>query len=324
MAGPVTAEKTERLMKLLIMLLVQRHFVAKARIREALYPGLGDEAFEKKFERDKEELRSLGVPVEVGQIDAFFDDEPGYRIRADEFALPEIRLDAEEASVVGLAGKVWQHARLAEATTDALRKLAAQGVDVDADALDLVQPRIGAEEPSFLAFWEATSSRTPLAFEYGRVGQEPVTRHLRPWGVVRSSGRWYVVGHDSDRDAERVFRLSRVAGQPRPDGPPGGYTVPEDVDVAATARRLAPPALDLAAQVLVRADRCIALRRMATEVTPDVPGPDRDTGWDRLELARADLAAEVLSHGADAVVLGPPELREDVLARLSAVVGEDR
>ena len=38
------------------------------------------------FERDKDDLRSLGVPIEVGSIDPFFEDEPGYRIRADAFA----------------------------------------------------------------------------------------------------------------------------------------------------------------------------------------------------------------------------------------------
>ena len=43
------------------------------------------------FERDKDDLRSLGVPIEVGNIDAYFDDEPGYRIRADEFQLPADR-----------------------------------------------------------------------------------------------------------------------------------------------------------------------------------------------------------------------------------------
>lgn len=315
----MTADKTERLMKLLIMLLVQRHFVDKARVRDALYPRLSDDAFEKKFERDKEELRSLGVPVEVGQIDPFFSDEPGYRIRADEFALPEIRLDADEASVVGLAGKVWEHARLAEATTEAVRKLTAQGIDVDAGALDLVQPRIGAEEPSFLTFWEATATRTPLLFEYGRTGQPTSTRHLQPWGVVRFSGRWYAVGYDADREAERIFRLSRVHGEPQVDGEPGSYTVPEGTDVAATARRLAPATPAEPAEVLVRAGTCVGLRRMADVVTPGVTGPDRVSGWDRLSLARADLAGEVLSHGADAYVLSPVSLREDVVARLCTV-----
>ena len=72
------------------MLLVQRHYVSKERIRAILYPDSRPDAFEKMFERDKDELRSLGVPIEVGNIDAFFDDEPGYRIRPDEFALPDI------------------------------------------------------------------------------------------------------------------------------------------------------------------------------------------------------------------------------------------
>ena len=96
----MTVQKSERLLNLLIMLLVQRRHVPKDRIREILYPGSGTDAFEKMFERDKEELRSLGVPIEVGSLDAFFDDEPGYRIRPDEFALPDVSLEGDEAAVL--------------------------------------------------------------------------------------------------------------------------------------------------------------------------------------------------------------------------------
>jgi proteasome accessory factor B len=117
----MSAPKTERLLNLLIMLLVQRHFVPKGRIRSILYPDSSDEAFEKMFERDKDDLRSIGVPIEVGQMDAYFDDEPGYRVRPDEFQLPRIELAADEAAVIGLATRVWGHARLAEATTEAVR-----------------------------------------------------------------------------------------------------------------------------------------------------------------------------------------------------------
>ena len=98
----MSAQKTERLLNLLIMLLVTTRPVPKSRIREILYPDASPEAFDKMFDRDKEELRSLGVPVEVGQIDAYFDDEPGYRVKPDEFALPVIELAADEAAVVGL------------------------------------------------------------------------------------------------------------------------------------------------------------------------------------------------------------------------------
>ena len=63
----MAARKSERLLNLLIMLLVQRHYVSKERIRAILYPDSSHDGFEKMFERDKEELRSLGVPIEVGQ-----------------------------------------------------------------------------------------------------------------------------------------------------------------------------------------------------------------------------------------------------------------
>src|SRR3954465_2277101 len=319
----MAAGKSERLLNLLIMLLVQRHYVAKERIRQILYPDSTSEAFEKMFERDKDELRSLGVPIEVGQMDAFFDDEPGYRIRPDEFALPDISLTADEAAVVGLATKVWQHARLAEATTEAVRKLTALGVEVDESALDIAEPRLSADEPSFDLFWAATQERTPVAFEYRRAGAtRTTTRHLQPWGVVRYSGRWYVVGLDTDRGEERVFRLSRVQGEARRSGPPGSYDVPPGTDVRATAVRLAPPPSTGEAVVLLRRDAGIALRADAVSVEPDVSGPDTRTPWDRVRISRGGtgVADELLGYGAAVYVESPEELRAEGVSRLGQIV----
>jgi proteasome accessory factor B len=314
--------KTERLLNLLIMLLVQRHYVSKDRIREILYADSpSSDAFEKAFERDKEELRSLGVPIEVGQMDAYFDDEPGYRIRADEFALPEISLESDEAQVVALATRVWDHARLAEATTDAVGKLTAAGLDLDLTALEIAQPRLSADEPSFDVFWEATLTRRPVTFDYRRPGyDQPLTRHLEPWGVVRYSGRWYVVGQDTDRGEERVFRLSRVVGPARMNGPAGSFTVPPGTDVRDLARRLAPATPAEEAVVLVRPGAGAALRRNASEVEPDVGGPDERTPWDRLRLPGGAQADELLAFGDDLYVEGPPALRDEVVARLRAGV----
>lgn len=318
----MTARKTERLMGLLIMLLVQRRPATKAVIRRHLYADLGDAAFEKKFERDKDELRGLGVPIEVTALDQYFDDEVGYRIRPDEFALPAIELEADEASVLGLAGKVWEHARLAQATTDAVRKLTAQGVEVDVAALDLAQPLLGASEAAFPQFWEATTTRTPIEFSYASPTGGPATRHLQPWGVVRFSGRWYVTGLDTDRGEERVFRLSRVVGEPRLDGEPGAYQIPPGTDPATVARRLAPPTDPEPAEVLVRQGTGAGLRRLAESVEEDVSGPDGSAGWDRLTLTRADVTAEVLACGPDAYAASPPALREGVVERLRASLDE--
>jgi proteasome accessory factor B len=319
----MTVRKSERLLNLLIMLLVQRHYVAKDRIRSILYPDSSTEGFEKMFERDKEELRSLGVPIEVGNMDAYFDDEPGYRIRPDEFGLPDITLEADEAAVIGLATRVWEHARLAEATTEAVRKLTALGVQLDVSALDIAEARLTADEPAFDVFWEATQERTPVEFEYCRSGQtEVVTRHLQPWGVVRYSGRWYAVGLDTDRGEERVFRLSRVQGEARRAGPPGSYDIPPGTDVRATAKRLAPAPTTERAVVLVRSGAGLVLRRNAESIETDVAGPDDRTGWDRLVVSRSGLglADELLGYGDDLYVEEPAELRETVIARLRSVL----
>jgi proteasome accessory factor B len=314
--------KTERLLNLLIMLLVQRHYVSKNRIREILYADApSSDAFEKSFERDKEELRSLGVPIEVGQMDPYFDDEPGYRIRADEFALPEISLEPDEASVVALATRVWEHARLAEATTDAVAKLTAAGLELDLQALEIAQPRLTADEPSFDMFWEATLARRPVTFDYRRPGYpEPLTRHLEPWGVVRYSGRWYVVGKDTDRGEERVFRLSRVVGRARMTGPAGSFVVPPGTDVRETARRLEPSTPTEEAVILLRPGAGAVLRRTATSIEPDVAGPDESTPWDRLRLTGAQ-ADELLAFGPDLYVEGPPALRDQVVSRLRTAAG---
>ena len=263
------------------------------------------------------------MPIEVGQIDAYFDDEPGYRIPADRLALPDISLTADEMAVVGLATKVWQHAKLARATTDAVRKLTALGADLDVSALDIVEPRLTADEPSFDVFLEATQERQVVTFDYRRPGQtESTARHLQPWGVTRYSGRWYVVGFDTDREAERVFRLSRVEGTPRRTGAPGAYDVPPGVDLGEVARRLAPAVSTERVVLLVRRDAGLSLRRGAEVLDGDVTGPDGSPGWDRLVITRGStgFADEILAFGPDVVVESPAEVRQRVVDRLEAAV----
>jgi proteasome accessory factor B len=145
-------------------------------------------------------------------------------------------------------------------------------------------------------------------------------------GVVRYSGRWYAVGLDTDRGQERIFRLSRVQGRARRHGRPGSYDVPPGTDLRAIARRLAPPPTTERAVVLVRAGAGWALRRSAESVETGVPGPDEQTPWDRVSLSRTGpgLADELLGYGADLLVEEPADLRAQVVARLSAVVGGER
>ncbi|HET8558996.1 MAG TPA: WYL domain-containing protein [Marmoricola sp.] len=327
----MTASKAERLLNLVILLLVSRGYVTKERIRALMEPyrQSSDEAFEKMFERDKEELRALGIPIELGYVDKFFEDEQGYRVKRDAFELPAVDFAPDEVAVLGLAARVWQHAGLAAATSDALVKLKAAGLDVDRDQLDAVQPTLVAEEPAFDPVWRATLSHTPIAFDYRRPGDtRPARRHLQPWGVVTAQERWYVVGLDTDRGEPRVFRLSRIVdGAVEPTGRPGEFTVPEGTDVRALSESLIPGGRAVAgrgtAVLLARRGTATGLRRRAAAVAEQVPGPDgRD--WDRLEVpfgSTDQLAGELLALGDNVVVEAPGELRTLVVERLRALVG---
>lgn len=308
--------KSERLLNLLIMLLVQTRPVPKHRIRGALYPGSGVDAFEKMFERDKEELRALGIPIEVVTTDPLF-DEPGYRINEEQLRLPDVQLEPDEAAILAVAGRAWQNARLSERTREGLRKLAALGVPFDEHELDMAAPRAVPDEPGFVEFWEAAQNRVPIGFDYRRPGGEITRRHVEPWGVVRSSGRWYLVAHDLDRDARRTFRISRVIGVPQAEGVAGSYQVPDDVDVRTVAERLVPPAPDVRAVLLVRPGRGHGLRQRADSIEAGVVGPDGQD-WDRLGLTVRgnQVVDEVLGYGPDAVLLEPTTLRAELVARL--------
>jgi proteasome accessory factor B len=279
------------------------------------------------FERDKEDLRELGVPLETG-LNHPFDDDPGYRIRQQAYELPELRLEADEAAVLGLAARVWRRAELAGAAAGALLKLRAAGIDAasldgtDEDpSVQGIEPRLGTPEPAFGPLWEAVRDRRPVTFSYRGAGRsEPQRRELEPWGVVNRHGRWYVAGRDRGRDATRVFRLDRIAGPVKFCGPAGSVTVPDGTDVRELVSDWdSVPAAERTAVLRVRTGAGVGLRRHAVSVRAD----DTEQGWDLLTTHFTDVgwfADNTAWFGPDVVVLDPPDLREAVIRRLKGVL----
>ena len=146
----MSKRRTERLLSIVVLLLSSRRYLTAEQIRASVsgYPDAG-ESFKRMFERDKEELRELGIPLETGKSNAF-DDEIGYRIRRQDYELPEIQLAADEAAVLGIASRVWQSAELAGAAAGALLKLkaASREVDGEEDGARLnrsIEPRLTTE-----------------------------------------------------------------------------------------------------------------------------------------------------------------------------------
>ena len=316
----MSRNRTERLVNLVICLLSTRRFLTAAQIA-ATVPGYEHdqedprehEAFQRKFERDKSELRDLGVPLETGTA-SIFDPEPGYRIARGDYALPDVRLEPDETAAVGIAARLWQHAGLAAAATSGLLKLRAAGVDVDLHASTLGVEPVVKVDPAFGPLQTAARERRQVRFDYRTPEDDAAqTRRVQPWGVVSWRGRWYVVGHDLDRQATRSFRLSRVVGEVKLVGEPGAYTPPAETDlISHVAKWSGPHNHPNRATVLVRPGRAAGLRRFAESVTP---GPDGD----EVVLTYSDpdgFARWIVGYGADVVVMGPDEARKATVARL--------
>jgi proteasome accessory factor B len=317
MAAP--AHRTERLLNLVICLLSTRSWLTKEQIRAAV-PQYAEcataEAFDRMFERDKEDLRELGIPIVTGSHSAWFEDEQGYRIDRGSYALPDVPFTAEELAVLGLASRVWQQASLAGPAARALVKLKALGVETDEESLVGVEPRVRAAEPAFEPLYAATRDRAPVTFAYHSRDGEPTTRRLEPWVLTSRGGHWYVVGYDRDRQARRSFRLSRIEGGVRRIGPAGAYQVPADLDAADLIAPAPEPRDDRTAVLRVRAGRAVLLRQRALDTEP---APE--DGWDLVRVAIRDvteLAREIAGYGPDVVALEPLDLRSAVVRVLSA------
>lgn len=308
-------DRTERLLNLVLCLLGVRRAVSRASIREAV-PGYADsasdDAFERMFERDKDELRAMGIPIETvmspdGEVE-------GYRIRSDEYSMPAIAFTGAELAVLGIAAQAWSDAVLGNVAQGALRKIEAVAGE-RSTAADLgvrLTARPSAGDHLLPILWEAIRSLRVVRFDYrGLRDSEAAVRTLEPWGTARVRGAWFVAGHDRDRADTRVFRLSRIRGDMSFASGPESFEAVRESDVRAIIERLADDEPSATAAVEVTSGG--ARLRMRAE------HPDARV----LRVPYSDvqqLVGDVAELGADARVVEPDELRDAVRTALEAVV----
>jgi proteasome accessory factor B len=315
-------------MNLVIALLSTHGYITADRIRSSVAgyaESPSDEAFSRMFERDKNELRDLGIPLETGRVSSF-DPTEGYRINRDTYALPDIALTPDEAAAIAVAAQLWESPELVTAAQGAVLKLRAAGVDVDpmensvAVAAPAGLPGLRGSEDVLGILLSAINAGQAVRFPHRSSRTEPYAeRTVEPWGVVTEKGRWYLVGHDRDREATRTFRLSRIGADVTPVGPPGAVTRPDGVDLRKiVAQVVSEGPTGVLAKVWVADGRATALRRAGTPLGPEEFG---GRAGDVLEVdigPRDRLARDIAGYGADAVVLEPQSLRDDVIGRLRA------
>ncbi|MEI8056798.1 MAG: WYL domain-containing protein [Actinomycetes bacterium] len=315
-------ERTERLLNLLFALMASNRPVPKSSLRDAIdayRESPSEEAFERMFERDKDELRSMGVPVETIEGSDGSGGIEGYRVAAESYALPAVAFSADELAVLGLAARVWEQASLGPAAQRAVRKLETLGPGSIIEGPVGIETRIATGDPAFPVLLDVVRTRRVVAFDYRKVGTAaPERRSVESWGVVSRRGHWYLVGRDVDRGEPRVFRLSRIVGNPQPRGVIGAYDIPSDVDVVSMIAASAPD--DLVARLRVAPGRANSLRRRANGVESGAPNGVADV----LTLSYGDdevLASDIVGFGDAVVVLEPQSLRTAVIRRLTSAAG---
>ena len=284
------------------------------RARVPGYEDQSDDTFRRTFERDKDDLRSAGVPVETVVVEHLEQPKAGYRIRRDRYELPDPGLTPEELASLHLAAtSVRLEGIPYDEVDDALRKL---GGVTGTDSAEAAPLSAVAAPAALSALFEAVLEHREVRFAYG--SEE---RHLEPHRLQYEQGRWYVSGHDVDREATRSFRLDRISGAVEA-GEPGAFAPPADLPGV----RLRPWELGdgpaTAAHVLL--DETVAGPVLAED--PDLVVSDRrDDGSVVVELqvrSTAGLRSFVLSHLDRAELLDPPSLRQDLVDWLQAIVGD--
>jgi len=329
--------KPERLLNLVAFLLSSRTAVPFSRIKGRV-AGYDDdaspEALEKRFDRDKAELRALGVPIVYESVDEHGHD--GYRIPRDQYFLPEIRLNLEEAAALAVVQRYAVTARgdpLSRSLRSALRKILVDSPLTGAAAASVTEQHMlgvrSEEIPGDLSanletLTDAVMRKRLARFKYYGIGRDEVTaREVEPYGLGWHDRHWYFVGRDRKREAVRQFRVDRIRGRAR-SVQCGGFQVPEDFDVADHVGR---PAFRLTHE----GDG----ERVSVQLAPEIAFMARDALRDEWELEslpdgsalltfeandRAAAVRYVAKHAERARIVAPPALRDEARAYFQAVL----
>lgn len=298
----------ERVLNLLIYLLESPTPVTSNEVRNTVhgYADQSDEAFHRMFERDKQVLRRIGVPLRLEALDPWEIDE-GYTIDPDEYAIGDPGFTKEERVALSVAARM---VRLggAEAGVDAIIKLG--GLEQGAAGIEPLAADLGEGADTLGELFGAIADRRTIEFTY-----RDQSRAVDPYGIAHRRGHWYLVGKTAD--GERMYRVDRIS-KLRVGETTQAFTKPRNFDIkAAVDAQPWEAGADPVTVTTVRFDedvawwaaRSLGVAEPHGELTTEVEVANRDAfiGW-------------ILSFGTSAEVLAPEDMREAVAARVRAAV----
>ncbi len=302
----------ERLLNLLAFLLTAERPVTAGEIRRTVagYDQDSDEAFRRTFERDKDVLRQLGIPIRLQHTDAW-EVEQGYVVSPSEYALPDPGLSDEERAALWLAAQAVRLGGQAPGP-GAIFKLGGAPMTGAGEPL---AADLGDDADRLAEVFGAVSERRELQFAY-----RGTKRRLYPYGLAHRMGHWYVVGALVGAGEVRVFRVDRM-NEATAVGDAGAFRRPQGFSVAETIPDVPWEAGEDEAEAVVRFDPDVAwwARRQLTararvsvdgegglEATIPVSSVDAFIGW-------------IIGFGDGAEIVSPPEVRRRFVEHLTGI-----
>ncbi len=300
----MASEKNERLVNLTIALLATKKFLTKAQIFKAVsgYEG-SPEASDRMFERDKEELRSLGIEIEMKSIDPLFDDEIGYRILPERFRFNIGEMTSEELALLALASEAWKESALADVALSTSVRLESLGINADFSELPLA-PTISNIPANFSEILEAIELNRLIRFEYLNIGNEPEVKEVAPLGIYSQNSRWYLLGVDQEKKEERSYRLDRIKSE-----------------VKKLGKSFTKPSFNFPTSHFPQCEVIFKVRRdHANELLPLAEPIHEESDWltyRRNFSSESSAISEILKFSPDVIALQPISVVSGVTAALS-------
>ncbi len=323
--GPASVNPEDRLFHLILALMATRSGLTKDHIlstvrgyREDTELGMARESLERRFERDKDALRELGIPLEatIPPEDDGNNKNTLYRIPKGAYDLPEgVEFTGRHIALLNLAATLWREGTLSREAHIATRKLQSFGVTIDEPLLGFA-PLISTRDPALTSLRDALEHGVQVKFDYLKPGEAAATRRqVSPLALVNHEGRWHLYSHETSSDQIKTFLLRRIVSSVTAL-PEAAIAAPESVSSDA-----------------LRDLEALYHQQVATlRVAPDSDawsalsqrlGTDTEGSTLRVHYTDADIfAGELSSYGDDVVVLEPADLRERVIGHLRKLVSD--
>jgi proteasome accessory factor B len=315
-----TIRPEDRLFHLILALMATQSGVSKENIlqsvrgyREDHEAGVSKETLERRFERDKDILRDMGIPLEtlVPVEDDGNNRNTLYRIPKGKYDHPDdVKLSAQDIRLLNVAAAVWREGSLSKDARVAQMKLASHGLSVNEPLLGAL-PMITARDPALASLRVAIADNKQVRFSYLKPGERHATaRQVSPLAVVMHEGSWHVLSVEGADHSQRTFLLRRIV------------SAVQILDDAAAV-----PPTDTVSQMTEELDQLYRQQVATVKVTPDSgaatilahrPGTTIDGELYSVHYTDVNVLADALcEHGPEVVALSPPELVDAVVRQLT-------